>query len=65
MKSLPEKLKEVDACDIGLAKKERIKAHIRFCHKFKIDYELKALLKLSRDEIRDLKYGYGMLRKRR
>ena len=60
--TLYEALNEIDVLDIGQCKKTRIEAHVRFCRKYNIPYDLKELVKMSRREVRDLKTKYSRKR---
>ncbi len=51
MKTLLEKLGEADVLALGIYKTDCIKAHIRFCHSNNLEYDLKKISKMSRDDI--------------
>ena len=59
MKSLYEILNEIDILDVGECKKKRIEAHVRFCRKNNIKYNLAILAKMPRNDIKNLKYDYS------
>lgn len=59
MKTLFEALQEIEKLDVGQCKKTRIAAHVRFCIKYNIPYDLKKLSVMPRTVIRDLKVKHS------
>ena len=51
VKTLDDKLGEVDLLKIGIAKKQRVKRYVIACHQNGIKYDLGKLLNVSRDEL--------------